>query len=115
MDRNILMGIQQACDCTQQISALWNNSKVLKLWHQDEPTNQHDMHNLKSSEQYCWDMQDTGSAGRCATWCGEHSGEFLKEDSAFMFTNKQADTRTVSNSAVTPSSFTMCTARETLL
>jgi len=110
MDRNILIGIQQGSDCIKQLCALWNNSKVLKLWHQDEPTNKHDMQNLKSSEQYCWDVEDSSPVGRCATWCGEYSGEFLKEDSAFMFTVKQADTWSVSNSTVTASSLPVCTA-----
>jgi len=116
MYRNILIGIQQGSDCIQQLCALWNNSKVLKLWHQDEPTtDKHDMQNLKSSEQYCWDAEESSPAGRCMAWCGEHSGEFLKEDSVFMFTVKQADTWSVSNSTVTASSLTLCTATERLL
>jgi len=77
MDRNILIGIQHGSDCIQQLCALWNNSKFLKLRHQDEPTNKHDMQNPKSSVQHCWDVAGSSPAGRCTTWCGEHSGEFL--------------------------------------
>jgi hypothetical protein len=69
----------QWADCIQQLCALWNTRKFLKLWHHNKPTSKHDMQNLRSSEQCCWVVENSSLAGSCATWHGEHSGEVLKE------------------------------------